>query len=40
MSGLLLALLMYVGAQLAIGAWVSRRVASEDDYLLAGRRFG
>lgn len=40
MSGLLLALLVYVGAQLAIGAWVSRRVASEDDYLLAGRRLG
>lgn len=40
MSGLLLAILVYVGAQLAIGAWVSRRVASEDDYLLAGRRLG
>lgn len=40
MSGLLLAILAYVAAQLAIGAWVSRRIASEDDYLLAGRRLG
>ena len=26
--------------QLAIGVWVSRRVATEDDYLVAGRRMG
>lgn len=26
--------------QVAIGAWVSRRIATEDDYLVGGRRFG
>jgi Na+/proline symporter len=26
--------------QLAIGVWVSRRIASEEDYLVAGRRLG
>ena len=26
--------------QLAIGVWASRRIASEDDYLVAGRRLG
>jgi SSS family transporter len=39
-SPLLLALLAYVALQLAIGAWVSRRIRSEDDYLVAGRRLG
>jgi Na+/proline symporter len=34
------ALLGYVGLQLLIGAWVSRRIRTEDDYLLAGRRLG
>jgi len=37
---LLLSIAAYIGVQLAIGAWVSRRIASDDDYLLAGRRFG
>jgi SSS family solute:Na+ symporter len=32
--------LVYVLAQLAVGAWVSRRIATEDDYLVAGRRLG
>lgn len=40
MSGLLAALIAYVGLQLAIGLWVSRRVATEADYLIAGRRLG
>lgn len=34
------ALAAYVGLQLVIGAVVSRRIASEEDYLLAGRRLG
>lgn len=40
MSPLLLALLAYVLGQLAIGVAVSRRIRTEDDYLLAGRRMG
>src|SRR5262245_54958649 len=39
-NGLLLAILGYVLAQFAIGAVVSRRMASEADYILAGRRLG
>jgi len=39
-SPLLLALLVYVLAQLALGVAVSRRIRTEDDYLLAGRRMG
>ncbi len=37
---LLVAIVAYVVAQFAIGAWVSRRMASEADYILAGRRLG
>jgi SSS family solute:Na+ symporter len=37
---LLVAILGYVLAQFAIGTWVSRRMASEADYILAGRRLG
>ncbi len=40
MSWLLAALIGYVGLQLAIGLFVSRRVATEADYLIAGRRLG
>ncbi len=40
MTPLLAALLGYLALQLAIGAWASRRVRSEDDYLVAGRRLG
>lgn len=40
MSPLLLGVFAYIGAQLAIGAWVSRRIADDTDYLLAGRSFG
>jgi Na+/proline symporter len=40
MTPTLLALLVYLGAQFAIGIWVSRRIKSESDYLLAGRSLG
>lgn len=40
MNLVLLGVLAYVGAQLAIGLLASRRIASEEDYLLAGRRMG
>jgi Na+/proline symporter len=36
----LTAVLLYLVAQLAIGVWASRRIASETDYLLAGRSLG
>lgn len=36
----LLAILVYLAIQLAIGLWVSRRVKSETDYILAGRSLG
>lgn len=38
--GISLAILGFVAVQLAIGYWASRRVAEEDDYLVAGRRLG
>lgn len=40
MTPILAGVLAYVVAQLAIGVVVSRRVHSEDDYLLAGRNLG
>lgn len=40
LSGTNLAILGFVLVQLAIGYWASRRVAHEDDYLVAGRRLG
>src|SRR5262245_30890401 len=40
MNWLLVAIVGYVLAQFAIGTWVSRRMASEADYILAGRRLG
>lgn len=40
MNSVLLGVLGYIGLQLAIGAWVSRRVATEKDYINAGRRIG
>src|SRR5262245_26689860 len=40
MNPLLLAIIAYVLVQFAIGAWVSRRMANERDYILAGRRLG
>lgn len=36
----LAAVLAFVAVQIAIGWWISRRIVSEDDYLLAGRRMG
>jgi Na+/proline symporter len=39
-TGALAALLAFLALQLAIGYWVSRRIASEADYLIAGRRLG
>jgi Na+/proline symporter len=40
MNGVLFAIVAYVLVQFAIGAWVSRRMANEADYILAGRRLG
>jgi Na+/proline symporter len=32
--------LVYVVAQLAVGAWAARRISTEEDYLVAGRKLG
>ena len=40
MNAVLVAIVAYVLIQFAIGAWVSRRVASANDYILAGRSLG
>ena len=40
MNTVLLAILGYIAAQLALGMWVSRRIETEEDYLLAGRSLG
>lgn len=40
MNWILLAILAYVLAQFAVGIWVSRRMTSEADYILAGRKLG
>lgn len=40
MTPALLAIVAYLGLQLGIGVWVSRRIRSESDYLLAGRTLG
>ncbi len=40
MSGVLLGVVAYVLAQFVIGAWVSRRMQGEADYILAGRKLG
>lgn len=40
MTPTLLAIIGYLALQFAIGVWVSRRVRTESDYLLAGRRLG
>ena len=37
---ILLGMIAYVLAQFAVGIWVSRRVKSEADYILAGRSLG
>lgn len=40
MSGLTLALVAYILIQLGIAVWASRRIGSDADYLVAGRRLG
>ena len=40
MSPALLAMLAYLALQLGVGIWISRRIRSESDYLLAGRNLG
>ena len=40
MTPLLWGIAAFMVLQFAIGVWVSRRVATEDDYLVAGRRMG
>lgn len=40
MNGALAAVLAYLLVQFAIGLWVSRRIHSESDYLIAGRQLG
>ena len=37
---ILLAIAAYMVLQFGIGVWVSRRIQSESDYLLAGRNLG
>jgi Na+/proline symporter len=40
MNAILFAILGYVGLQFLIGIWVSRRMTSDTDYILAGRSLG
>ena len=40
MNATLLGVTVYIIAQLLVGAWVARRIRTEDDYLIAGRRLG
>ena len=40
MTPTLVAMLAYLALQLGIGVWISRRIRSESDYLLAGRNLG
>ncbi len=40
MTAPLVALAAFLALQLGIGVWISRRIATEDDYLVAGRRLG
>lgn len=40
MNLILMGVMAYVAVQLSVGLWVSRRIVSEDDYLLAGRSLG
>lgn len=40
MNPVLIGVLAYIGLQLVLGFWVSRRIATEDDYLVAGRSLG
>lgn len=40
MTPVLAGILVYIAGQLALGFWISRRIATEDDYLVAGRSLG
>ncbi len=40
MNTILIGIVGYIGLQILIGAWVARRVATETDYMLAGRSLG
>ena len=40
MNAVVVGILGYVGLQILVGAWVARRVATETDYMLAGRSLG
>lgn len=40
MTPLLVALIAFLALQLGIGVWISKRIASEADYLVGGRRLG
>jgi Na+/proline symporter len=40
MTPVLAAIGVYLAVQFAIGIWISRRIRTEDDYLVAGRRLG
>jgi Na+/proline symporter len=39
-NAVFVAILLYLGLQLALGFWIARRVSSEEDFLLAGRSLG
>ncbi len=36
----ILIIVLYFGVVLAVGVWASRRIRGEEDFFLAGRRFG
>lgn len=40
MNAVIGGVILYVAIQLAVGAWVARRISSETDYILAGRQLG
>lgn len=40
MNSVLVGIIVYVLAQFALGAWISRKMTSEQDYILAGRQLG
>lgn len=40
MAAVLIFLFAFVAVQLAVAVWTSRRIATEDDFLIAGRRLG
>ena len=36
----IIVIIAYVAVVVAIGAWAARRIRSQEDYLLGGRKFG